>query len=100
MSLKNRFFYKKGFKFGTVNHFQMYEVMVDCEGRMINSLMSVMECLSENDVRPIVSELLKWIEPAVGFRTNKEDRSFIVTAFSVVNRLTDVHFLLVSYLVL
>ncbi|VDM39690.1 unnamed protein product [Toxocara canis] len=79
--------YFTAFGLRIANHsLESYETVVECESRIIGYLMHVMDCLSENECRPIIARLNKWLEEAISSEQADSTALHLLTAFNLFNR--------------
>uniref|UniRef100_A0A0M3HYB9 HEAT repeat-containing protein 1 n=1 Tax=Ascaris lumbricoides TaxID=6252 RepID=A0A0M3HYB9_ASCLU len=65
---------------------ECYDQVVDCEGRLIGYLMDVIDCLSENECRPIFAQFSKWAEEALDNERADDNALRLITVFNLFNR--------------
>uniref|UniRef100_A0A914RUT0 BP28 C-terminal domain-containing protein n=1 Tax=Parascaris equorum TaxID=6256 RepID=A0A914RUT0_PAREQ len=63
-----------------------YDQVVECEGRLIGYLMDVIDCLSENECRPIFVQFSKWAEEALDNERADDKALRLITVFNIFNR--------------
>uniref|UniRef100_A0A915BM34 HEAT repeat-containing protein 1 n=1 Tax=Parascaris univalens TaxID=6257 RepID=A0A915BM34_PARUN len=65
---------------------ECYDQVVECEGRLIGYLMDVIDCLSENECRPIFVQFSKWAEEALDNERADDKALRLITVFNIFNR--------------